>query len=64
MFSGLAWSIGISIIIFCNTGYGGVVNSVLSWPGWDPLVRLSYGVYLLHPITMHYIMGTVKYDTQ
>ena len=52
-FSGLSWSIGISIIIFCNTGYGGVVNSVLCWPGWDPLVRFSYGVYLLHPITTY-----------
>jgi len=31
MFSGLAWSIGISIIIFCVTRaiYGGVVNNVL-----------------------------------
>ena len=28
MFSGLAWSIGIAIIIYiCNTGYGGAVNS-------------------------------------
>ncbi|XP_065910530.1 nose resistant to fluoxetine protein 6-like [Dysidea avara] len=60
MFSGLAWSISISIIIFfCNTGYGGVVNSVLSWPGWDPLVRLSYGVYLLNAIVIHYIIGSL-----
>ena len=28
MFSGLAWSMGIAVIIYiCNTGYGGVVNS-------------------------------------
>ena len=38
MFAGLGWSIGIAIIIYiCNTGYGGVVNSFLSWPGWEPL---------------------------
>ncbi|XP_065910551.1 nose resistant to fluoxetine protein 6-like isoform X2 [Dysidea avara] len=61
MFSGLAWSIGISIIIFfCNTGYGGVVNSVLSWPGWDPLIRLSYGVYLFHVIIIVYVAGTLQ----
>ncbi|XP_065897349.1 nose resistant to fluoxetine protein 6-like [Dysidea avara] len=61
MFSGLAWSIGISIIIFlCNTGYGGVVNSVLSWPGWDPVVRLSYGVYLFHDMVMDVILGTLQ----
>ncbi|XP_065895284.1 nose resistant to fluoxetine protein 6-like [Dysidea avara] len=61
MFSGLTWSIGISIIIFfCNTGYGGIVNSVLSWPGWDPLVRLSYGVYLFHILVIFYILGTIQ----
>ena len=61
MLSGLAWSIGISIIIFfCNTGYGGVVNSVLSWPGWDPLVRLSYGVYLFHEMLIYVILGTLQ----
>ena len=61
MFSGLAWSIGISIIIFlCNTDYGGVVNSVLSWPGWDPVVRLSYGVYLFHEMLIYVILGTLQ----
>ena len=61
MFSGLAWSIGISIVIFfCNTGYGGVVNSVLSWPGWDPLVRLSYGVYLFHILVIFFILGSLQ----
>jgi len=61
MFSGLAWSIGISIIIFlCNTGYGGVVNSFLSWPGWDPLVRLSYGVYLFHMLVIFFILGSLQ----
>ncbi|XP_065897368.1 nose resistant to fluoxetine protein 6-like [Dysidea avara] len=61
MFSGLAWSVGISVVIFlCNTGYGGVVNSFLSWPEWDPLVRLSYGVYLFHVLVIFYIMGTLQ----
>ena len=63
MFSGLAWSIGISIIIFlCNTGYGGVVNSVLSWPGWDPLVKLSYGVYLFHLTVIFFIVGSFQFS--
>ena len=61
MFGGLTWSIGLAIIIYiCNTGYGGVVNTVLSWPGWDPLVRLSYGVYLFHVMVLYYIMGTMQ----
>jgi len=62
MFSGLAWSIGISIIIFlCNTGYGGLVNSVLSWPGWNPLVKLSYGVYLFHLTVVFFIFGSLQF---
>ena len=31
MFSGLAWSVGLSIIIYiCNTGYGGMLGTFLS----------------------------------
>ena len=61
MFSGLAWSIGIAIIIYiCNTGYDGVVNSFLSWPGWEPLVKLNYGVTLSHPMMLLSIVGTLQ----
>ena len=61
MFSGLAWSIGIAIIIYnCNTGYGGVVNNFLSWPGWEPLTKLSYGVALCNCLVLYYIMGTLQ----
>lgn len=60
-FSGLAWSVGIAIIIYiCNTGYGGVVNSVLSWPGWEPFVKLNYGVTLSHMMMMLYTVGTLQ----
>ena len=61
MFSGLAWSIGIAIIIYiCNTGYGGVMNSFLSWPGWELLVKLNYGVTLCNPLVLFYIVGTLQ----
>ena len=61
MFSGLAWSIGIAIIIYnCNTGYGGVVNSFLSWPGWEPFVKLSYGVALCHEMVIYFVVGTLQ----
>ena len=29
-------------------GYGGVVNSFLSWSFWAPLSRLTYSCYLIH----------------
>ena len=61
MFSGLAWSIGIAIIIYiCNTGYGGVVNSFLSWSVWEPLVKLTYGVTLNHMTIMLCVVGTLQ----
>ena len=60
-FSGLTWSIGIAIIIYiCNTGYGGSINSVLSWPGWEPLVKLNYGVTLNHVMMLLYTVGTLQ----
>ena len=63
MFSGLAWSIGIAIVIYiCNTGYGGVVNTFLSWPGWEPLVKLTYGVALNHVMIMLCVVGTLQSD--
>lgn len=31
----------------------GVVHQFLSFKGWVPLSRLSYGAYLLNPIIIH-----------
>ena len=36
------------------------MNSVLSWPEWDPLVRLSYGVYLFHILVIFFILGSLQ----
>ena len=61
MFTGLAFSIGLSIIIYiCNTGCGGMFSSFLSWPGWDPISRLIFGVFLIHQMVIFYIFGTLQ----
>jgi len=61
MFNGPAWSTGLSIMIYiCNTGYGGVVNSYLSWSVWEPLAKLSYGVYLCHVIVISIMFSTFQ----
>ena len=61
MFSGLAFSTGLSIIIYiCNTSYGGMFSSVLSWPGWDPVARLIYGVMLIHMMVIFCALGTLQ----
>ncbi|XP_060604940.1 nose resistant to fluoxetine protein 6-like isoform X2 [Ruditapes philippinarum] len=49
-----AWGLAIAWVIFaCATGYGGPVNSLLSWKGIIPLSRLTYCAYLVHPIAMY-----------
>jgi len=45
----LGWSLSICWVIFaCMQGYGGLANSFLSSPLWQPLSRLSYSVYIWH----------------
>ena len=52
-FSRVAWTMGVSWVIFaCMKGYGGPVNTFLSWGLFAPLSRLTYTIYLIH---MHII---------
>ncbi|XP_052083555.1 nose resistant to fluoxetine protein 6-like [Mytilus californianus] len=47
------WASCVAWVLFaCHNGNGGVVNKILSWRGLVPLSRLSYAVYLIHPIVM------------
>nr|XP_045595367.1 nose resistant to fluoxetine protein 6-like [Procambarus clarkii] len=41
----LAW-----VVISCHTGNAGLVNHVLSYPGWRPLARLTFTMYLVAPV--------------
>ncbi|XP_012061139.1 PREDICTED: nose resistant to fluoxetine protein 6-like [Atta cephalotes] len=48
------WAIGIAwIMIACLTQHGGIVYQFLSFKGWAPFSRLSYGAYLLNPLIVH-----------
>lgn len=51
MFCRLVWGIFVAWVIFaCYYGYGGWVNSFLAHPAWAPLGRLSYTIYMIHPV--------------
>ncbi|XP_048737855.1 nose resistant to fluoxetine protein 6-like isoform X1 [Ostrea edulis] len=51
--SHVVWALALSWVIFaCATEHGGIVNWFLSWRGFLPLSRLSYVVYLIHPVIM------------
>ncbi|EDW98154.1 nose resistant to fluoxetine protein 6 [Drosophila yakuba] len=45
----VGWSMALCWVIFaCMNGYGGLANSFLSSPLWQPLSRLSFSVYMWH----------------
>ncbi|XP_025084471.1 O-acyltransferase like protein-like isoform X1 [Pomacea canaliculata] len=53
-----AWACAVAwVVLACCTDHGGFVNTFLSWRGWAPLSRLTYGAYLFHLITFCVIMG-------
>ncbi|GBM36605.1 Nose resistant to fluoxetine protein 6 [Araneus ventricosus] len=55
------WSLGIAWIIFaCYYGYGGIVNTILSWEYLIPLDRLAVLLYVLHPLAMFLHEGTLR----
>ncbi|KAH8247739.1 hypothetical protein KR038_009246 [Drosophila bunnanda] len=45
----VGWPMALCWVVFaCMQGYGGLANSVLSAPVWQPLSRLSYSIYIWH----------------
>lgn len=55
MLFGPGWGVALAwVAIACCTGYGGLINSGLSYRGLLPLSRLTYCAYLIHPTIMMY----------
>jgi len=53
-----AWSLGVAAMLYaCVIGSGGWVNTALSLPLWEPLARLTFATYLLHPVVMSVVYG-------
>ncbi|XP_017855596.1 PREDICTED: nose resistant to fluoxetine protein 6-like [Drosophila arizonae] len=45
----IAWPLSLCWVVFaCMRGYGGLANSFLSCPLWQPLSRISYSAYIFH----------------
>ncbi|XP_034654274.1 LOW QUALITY PROTEIN: uncharacterized protein LOC117892263 [Drosophila subobscura] len=45
----IAWPLGLCWVVFaCMHGYGGLANSFLASPLWQPLSKLSYSAYIFH----------------
>uniref|UniRef100_A0A2C9LHM6 Acyltransferase 3 domain-containing protein n=2 Tax=Biomphalaria TaxID=6525 RepID=A0A2C9LHM6_BIOGL len=53
-----AWGVCVCwVIIACSSGYGGPVNTLLSWSPFVALGRLTYMAYLIHPCIMYVYFG-------
>lgn len=63
-----AWALGIAwIVVACTTGNGGFINTILSWKAFIPLSRLTFLVYLVHPLLILWHTAYLKkpyYTTQ
>ena len=44
--SRIIWSAALGFVIYACVTNGGIVNRILSWPGWLPLSKLSFCAYL------------------
>ncbi|KAH8312733.1 hypothetical protein KR044_012560, partial [Drosophila immigrans] len=45
----IAWPLALCWVVFaCMKGYGGMADSFLSSPMWQPLSKLSYSAYIFH----------------
>ncbi|EDV92767.1 O-acyltransferase like protein [Drosophila grimshawi] len=54
----IAWPLGLCWVVFaCMNGYGGMADSFLSSPLWQPLSKISYSAYIFH-IVMQQIIGS------
>ncbi|KAK3799762.1 hypothetical protein RRG08_025377 [Elysia crispata] len=51
------WSLAVAwVILACNTGRAGPIANILSFPPFVTLSRLSYSVYLLHPLIILFVV--------
>ncbi|XP_078685750.1 nose resistant to fluoxetine protein 6-like [Branchiostoma floridae x Branchiostoma belcheri] len=56
-----AWGVGLAWAVFaCVNGYGGIINTILSWKAWIPLSRLTYCAYLVHPMVIYLVYQDQK----
>lgn len=56
-----AWAVGLAWLVYaCVTKRCGLLNRLLSWKVWLPLSRLTFGVYLIHPLVLYFQFWTIR----
>lgn len=60
----VGWPLAMCWVVFvCIQGYGGLANSFLSTPLWQPLSRLSYSVFIWHMFVQEINSRNVRTST-
>ncbi|XP_039494711.1 nose resistant to fluoxetine protein 6-like [Drosophila santomea] len=60
----VGWPMAIGWVVFaCMQGYGGLANSFLSSPLWQPLSKLSYSIYIWHGFIQEINQRIVRTNT-
>uniref|UniRef100_A0A183TFK4 Acyl_transf_3 domain-containing protein n=1 Tax=Schistocephalus solidus TaxID=70667 RepID=A0A183TFK4_SCHSO len=55
----VVWSIALAIIVMlCANGLAGPINAFLSWDLFVKFGRITFGVYLVHPIVLLVLFGS------
>ncbi|GLV35421.1 uncharacterized protein CBL_01429 [Carabus blaptoides fortunei] len=66
-FNGLhrhVWALGLCWVVYaCTQGYGGPVNSFLSWSLFQVLGRFTYTMYLTHELLQNLMIYTARTHT-
>lgn len=57
----IVWSLAICYIVFACYHYGGPINCLLSFPLWQPLARLSFISFLIHPTVFQFMDTNMKH---
>ncbi|KAJ2944506.1 hypothetical protein O0L34_g3851 [Tuta absoluta] len=57
----IVWAAALGgLVVACEYGNLPIINPLLSWSAWVPLSRLSYGLYLTHPVLIMYNAFTAR----
>ncbi|XP_060663466.1 nose resistant to fluoxetine protein 6-like [Drosophila nasuta] len=60
----ISWPMALVWVVFaCKYGYGGLANSFLSSPLWQPLSKLSYSAYIWHILIEQFNTYTSRTNT-
>ncbi|XP_020809118.1 nose resistant to fluoxetine protein 6-like [Drosophila serrata] len=60
----VGWPLALCWVVFaCMQGYGGLANSFLSSPLWQPLSKLSYSAFIWHLFIMEINERSVRTNT-